>query len=204
MTPSDKCRENALRLLESMAALLDESTITKHIDMPIDDALDAFEFPEQDCLNHEEFHDTVTRFVKHLYEKGLPSRRRLSISQAHDEAIALLEYHYDGEHGRGYDGAFADALAPDGPGIKNVLERLVEYLKEHLRQQHISCLVQQRLEATDWHVRVAAAECLLAQCREFLDDQLQNWPAEVWANHIYDLLMLSLESTPIGHAFITT
>jgi len=81
---------------------------------------------------------------------------------------------------------------------------LAEFLIEHLRRQHVSCLVQRRLEAADWHVRVAAAECLLAQCKEFLDDQFQTWPTEVWANHIYDLLKLSLESTPIGHAFITT
>ena len=192
--PSDGIRDRARKLLHEMAALLDETIVAERIDEPIDNAVESFRFPEACEYDHRRFHDLITRFVKHLYA-GVPwGGRDLAYDQAHDEAIAFLERLYDGEHGPGYDGAVADAADPEGYGMACTLLSLTERIKQQQRALYRRWVAVRCLGAADWYTRCAVAEILLERCRHMLPAMVRDWPPERWADHVFALLSVDLDT----------
>ena len=192
--PSEDVHGRAQRLLREMAALLDEGVITERIDEPVDSAVASFPFSNPSEYDHRRFHDLIVRFIQHLAACMVWRRGELSYDHAHDEAVALLERLYDGEHGRGYDGAVADAADPEGWGIPFVLLVLAEGIKSQQRALYARWVESRCLAGADWGLRCAAAEILLGRCRPMLSPMVQDWPAERWADQVFALLMVDMQT----------
>ena len=183
-------RERALRLLKELERLLDEGRIARRIDEPIDKAVAQFRWPRSQEYSHRTFHETAARFVQHVCEKGLHPPRRLSFSQAHDEAVALLEQWYEGTRANGYDGAVIDAANPAHDGLRLVLVRLAKALKARERDSYIQWVQARHVRAADWQTRCAVVGILLAHCGRWLPPLLASCPPEQLADCAFDLLLI--------------
>lgn len=194
MKNSESIRRRAAEILARVAGLLDERRIAQRIDAPIDKALDEFDCPEDDGYSHPRFIETAARFVAHLYETALPGSRRPTVSQARDEAVALLSRAYRGTHGDGLQGAIVDSADASGPGTKMVLARMAELIKNGRRQIHARWVESWFIDSADWPTKCAMASILLEHSREYLLPELRVCQPEQWAGDVYDLLELLLET----------
>ena len=147
-------------------------------------------FPPESGFSHKQFHQVTADFIKFLYEKAFLAGGKLTLSQAHDEAIALLEQSYQGTYINGYDGALLDASDPKQPGTSLVLQRMVDLIKARQRQKYINWVVSRHIDPADWHLKCSIAELLIKRNRELLPPEIgQSYPGR-WADRIVELFML--------------
>ena len=206
MTSSDATRERAATLIAQMVTLLDEGRMVQEIDEPIDDAVKKFGSDGESPHSREEFHRALSSFALCILETASSCPRRVSLSQAHDEAVAWLEEGYQGTYGNGFDEALADATDPSQAGIPLVLVRMAEWLKQRQRRMYVGCVAARHIDPADWRTRCAMAEVLLERCREFLPPGVQSCPPEQLADDVCDLLLMDLSTNgqlnlPPNHVF---
>lgn len=187
-------------LLDQVADLLDEQTMARQIDDPIDEALEQFGHVEHEPYSHQRFIEVTARFVHHVYEHALSPNRKLTLSQARDETVALLGRAYMGTRASGYDGAIVDAADPSGPGLELVLARIAEAIKRERHHMHTRWIESRYVDSADWPTKCAMASILIQRCREFLPPELQDCPPEQLAEDVFDLLALHLGTTSRAQA----
>jgi len=183
----------AIDIITQTTILMDEGNIAQQIDGPINKVVSEFECIEHPGYCHELFHKTVTDFVQYIYEKIPFYGRKLSSSQAHDEAVALLEYGYQGIRGNGYDAAVLDSNNPYWAGLRLVINLLAESLKSQMRQKHTQWVKARYIDSANWHTKCAMAKILHENCRDYLDPELQNSPPEQLAENVFELFARFLE-----------
>ena len=192
MTNSESIKRRAAEILGRVTDLLDERRIAQHIDERIDKALDEFDCPTDSGYSHRQFTETVARFLSHVHEVALPGSRKLTASQARDEALALLSHTYDGAFASGYLGAILDAADASSPGLVLVLARMAESIKRRRRQQYARWLRVRYIDSVDWPTKCAMAAVLIDRLQESLPPELRQCPPEQLADEVYDLLELHL------------
>lgn len=195
MRNSDSAQGRAAAILDQVAGLLDEQATARQIDDPIDEALERFDRVEHEPYSHQRFIETTARFVQHVYEHAFSPNRKLTLSQARDETVALLGRAYMGMSASGYDGAIVDAADPLGPGLGLVLARIAEAIKRDRRQMHMRYVESRYIDSADWPTKCAMASMLIERCSEFLPPELQDCPAEQLAEDVFDLLTLHSATT---------
>lgn len=192
MTPTDALFRRAAEILDQMAEMLDPVCTARQIDEPIDRAAMEFEYSEGEAPAHRHFLDTVARFLIHLYAQAFPHGRQLSLSQARDEAVALLEQGYQGAFSSGYNEALLDTADPSHPGLEAVLLKVAELVRARQRQMYVRWATARYIDPADWGMKWAVASLLLDRCRPWLPDRLQDCPPAQFADYIPDLLPLYL------------
>jgi len=188
MTRSTGTREHAVELVDEMLTQLDEDLLLRTIDEPIDQAAGSFQLDGQGPAGHHRFHRILAQFVRHLYRHGLAGPRFLSLSQAHDEAISLLEHAYQGTHSRGYDAACLEACGGDQDAIDDVLGRLTEALKAARRRIHTRAVFLRCVDLADWPLKCQIASILIQKYQDCLPPFMQGRAASEFADEIPQLL----------------
>ena len=192
MTGSDAVQRRANRIFDLLTRLIDEEQVVRQIDQPIDQVLEDFECPDIPVHSQARFHQVITDFMQHLHKKALPGSRDISSSQAHDEAMALLESQYQGSRSNGYPGAVLDAADADQPGLPLVLARLAEAVKAIQRLKYTRWAATRYLAPADWPTKCALAAILLERNRACLPLELEHYPPEQFADEIPELLKMDL------------
>ena len=183
----DPVRLRAIEIIETVRALLDEEYMARLFDDPIDRAFETFECPEDLEYSPAVFLKTVADFVQHMHEHGLAGRRRLSQSQASDEAVALLQQAYEIPGDDGYAAA-VDAAAPHRAGVLAVLATLAEALKSRERQAYLRWVAVRYIDAAGWDRKCAMAAVLLERPADRLPSDLLGCAPEQLARRVFKLL----------------
>lgn len=186
--------DRARQLIDAASALLDGDRVARLIDEPMEAALAEFSRQIPTEWSHRAFHEMIARFVQHAYEKALRPPRRLSLSQAHDEAVALLAQSYRGGQSDGYDAAVADAADAAHDGLGWVVACMAEALRAREAHQYKQWVAFRYLLPADWRTRCAMAGLLHERLRPGLPAQLQRCPPEQLAEEVATLFMLLLEA----------
>jgi hypothetical protein len=186
-TETRYCR--ALEILDQLAAALDAERLARQIDRPIDQATREFEFLSRANVSHGQFLDIVARFLRHLLARAFPNGRQLSMSQARDEAVAVLEH--AASSGGNYE-AFLEAAEPSEEGLGNVLVRVADLIKVRQRDAHVRWAVATHIDPGDWRMKCQMAAILLERCRPWLPTEVRNCPPEQMADHVLELLAIDL------------
>ena len=191
----DSVRLRAIEIIETVMGLLDEAFMARQFDEPIARAAGAFECAEPVRYSYAVFLQTVADCVRHLYEHGLAGHRRLSDSQARDEAVALLEQAYQGSDADGYEAATVDAADPSQAGIQAVVATLAEALKERERRAYVRWVMALHIDAADWNTRCAMAAVLLERLAECLPPDVRGCSPEQLADHVSRLLLADVATS---------
>jgi len=195
MTNSDpSLRERAKTVIAEVTALLNESYLARHIDEPIDRAAARFVWDDSLPFSHRQFHEVISRFVSHVYAHGLPCPRHLSLTQANDEAVAMLECAYEGTCTNGYDAAVMDSVRAQPNGLDIVLTRLTEAIKMMQRSMHVRWVFARRLDPSAWELRCEIATFLLDRYRPWLPQEMHGCAGVQFADEIPTLLRYGLDT----------
>lgn len=195
MTRSERPGGRAWQLLDRLSSLLDEDRMARLIDAPIDQVVREYGFPEDTPFSMHLFHRTLADFLRQISRRGMRLPRRLTVSQARDEAVCLLEQAYEGTHCRGYEAAVLDAADPMQSGIRLVLARLADALKARERMRYLRWVARRHIDPADWQTKCAMAKILLLRCRRWLPAELRNGSPAQWADFVLELLTIDLNAT---------
>jgi hypothetical protein len=192
MKSSDSSHSRAAQIIDLMTALLDENRLSQEIDEPIDAAVSKFPPEEESEFSSDRFHQAISKFVQAIYENALRYSRRLSASDAHDEAISLLESGYHGTFADGYDGAIRDASDPTHPGISLVLLRMAETIKARQRQAYRQWVISRYMNPADWCTQCAIADILINRYANWLPAEVRDGPPDRYTDMVCELLVMNL------------
>ncbi len=187
MTDSDSRCSRAARIVEQIAALLDETRVAQLIDGPIDAAVGTFSCRVERPDSHRQFHDVVSEFVLHVHKNSTACLQELTKPQARDEAVALLEQAYEGTHADGYHAALLDANDTSQAGMHVVLSRLADIIKARRRHSHRRGVFARCIDPNDWHTTCDIAAILLGRCRVLLPAEHCPQSPEQFVDHIPEL-----------------
>ena len=188
MTSSDRSRGGSEEILDRLAALLDEDLLAHRIDEPIDRALAAFRCDADFARSPAHFHTVIGGFVQDAHRRLLA--RRTPALQARDEAVALLDQAYRGTYADGYCGALLDATDLSQAGLRSVLAKLAELLKNERRRIYMTWIRARVIDPRDWRAKCALAAAAIARYRPWLPPEIARAPAGQWADHVVDLVLL--------------
>lgn len=201
MTFSDATYNRAFEILQRVTTLLDEEVIAQLVDEPIENVLAEFETIDNWTWSHEKFHQIIAKFVQRLYAGTVFCQRRLSLAQAHDEAIALLEQAYAQMGGDGYDNAVLDAADPSHEGLQVVLTMMAEWIKAHRRETYRHWVLARHIDPSDWRAKCAIAKILIDHCREWMPPELCRLSLGQLTDAIPELLSIHLATNDPSRSF---
>ena len=192
MTPSSFCCYTN-EVLDGVLALLDQTTIRRTIDEPIDRAAAGFSVPTAECptLQVSTFLDRLAEFVSHLYREGLLPARILTRSQARIEAVHLLESAYEGRAGRGFESAYVDCLASSSVGLELLLAHLADSLKTHRRATYVRWVLASQVNLLEWRRRRDLVAACLDRFGKFLPAKIRQGPPERFVPQCDRLVLLA-------------
>jgi len=157
--------------IEAVTAELDYRLIKSRFDEPVDEAARQFTHKTSGAITHKIFHKIIAEFVEWIYDKGLTARWMIS-AEPLDQAIALLEEHYNSTYGHGYTAAILDAVDVKEGGIDTVLGQLAEIIKNIERQKYVNAVFAVNINPADWHLKCEIVNVLLDDYRQFLPQHL--------------------------------
>ena len=191
--------QSAEKIVEQLAALLDEERIRREIDEPIDRVMQSFSYDSNDPLSNEFFRRTIGRLVREMYLHGLRLKRNLSQMESVAEAIYILK-DYTGQGTMGYDIAVYDALQEGRDGFGHVLEQVGELVKKAERQKYMHWVLGASWDSSDWLTKCQITEFLREALAPFMPKAIMNKPIARLAEDWQDLLFLYLDSQSLlGH-----
>ena len=194
---STDLRQRAEGIIDRVYALLDESILQRKFDAPINQAVQTFLYPEEVPIDCQAFHRTVGQFTRHIYEQGLQTPWKVSLTGPLAAGLALLEKHYQGTYASGYAGARLDAADAEQVGIGIILHRLAEAIKGIERELYIRWVFARYLHGLGWNLRVMVAQIVLERHQAFLPPSVWQCSPAQMAEEIPTLIQISLagEST---------
>ena len=181
-------------VIDSLMELISEKKMASKIDEPIELAAQTFQLKVKVPLSHSSFNHVISRFVSHLYLKGLRLSRLLSQKEALTEAVSLLEKSYYGIHSKGYDGALLDASGSKLEGLELVLSRLSESIKEVERGKYVEWVFIDNVDQLDWDARYRLVSTYLKQYKNFLPPLLRDTDPARLTDHFQDLILTHLSA----------
>jgi len=195
MNGSEQRRRQAVRVIEQITALLDETRLAQAIDEPIDTATEAYCCHVGTPDSCRQFNDIISEFVFHVYKNAQACPRKLNRSQACDEAVDLLEQAYEGTHANGYHAALLDATDTSQGGMDVVLSRITDIIKSRLRQNYRRWVFAHCIDPGDWRAKCDIAAILLDRCSPLPPGKQGSYCAEQFVDHIPELFeaVLSIE-----------
>jgi hypothetical protein len=188
-----KDKRRAVAIIREVFEKTSEVYLQLRIDEPVGKAATSFEFDRDAPVTHKIFTRAIADFVRHVHEQGLWGKQELTVAQASDEAVAILEEGYQGPWDRGYDAAFLDALNTD-LGLEYVLGQMAGHIIAAARAKHVRWVWASRLELSDRSTRCLIAEILLERWNLSLPENLRGCSPAQLAHHLPQLIMTGLSA----------
>jgi len=192
MTSSDSPRFVALRVLDHVSLLLAEDRLSERIDEQIDAAAREFTPPEDMPRCSKAFHRVLGRFLQAIAGQALPGHLKLSLAQAQDEVVALLEEGYRSADSGGYHAALLDAIDPERGGLSPILAALADLLKQRQRDREVRYVMGRLIDSADWQTQCEIAAILLRRCEQWLPPELARCAPARMVDQIGQLLVLDM------------
>ena len=192
MSSEDKF--SAERRIERVLCELDEGSLYRRIDEPIDRAVEMFTIQNRERQSIREFLNLLGTFVTQLHDALPWSRATLTPDQARAEGLGLLESGYTNGTSRGLYAAFLDALDPHFDGIAKVLDTVATAHKQAARARYVQWVLAQLVDPLDWNAKVELAGIILIQLRPYLIPPVRNASPSMLAHEISPLISLLHDS----------
>jgi len=159
---------SAKKVIDTLLDLLNEDTMQREIDEPLDAAKQSFRIEPSDPISHSSFNQVIAAFIQHLYHEGSRLHRCLSYAEALADAILLLQRYYPDEYKEGYTTALIDASSGGREGLELVLSELTESVKAVEREKYIQWAFATTIDHLDWGLRCRIVAAYIQQNKEIL------------------------------------
>ena len=152
-----------METVDRVLSLIDEAHLARYIDRPVEEAVATFRCEVEKPKSHSEFLDVASSFVQHLLRQAPVCPRQLTLSQARDEAVALVKLAYRPVSTVAYEAALCEAFDQSTPGMKCVLDRLCETFRGRCRESYCVSVFTRHIDTCDWQTRCEIVRVLLEQ-----------------------------------------
>jgi hypothetical protein len=202
-----KDKRRAVAIIREVFEKTSEEYLQTRIDEPVVKAATSFEFDRDAPITHKIFTRVIADFVRHVHEQGLWGKQELTVAQASDEAVAILEEGYQGPSDRpgdrGYDAAFPAALKTD-LGLEYVLGQMAGHIIAVARAKHMRWICASRMVLADRPIRCLIAEILLERWKLFLPENLRGCSPAQLAHDLPELIFLVISANRIVNKMFGT
>jgi len=187
---SSDSRVEAGEIIGEVFELLSEKYLRYSINEPIERAQVGFEYDGSIPITRQTFNRIVGDFVNYVYKQALSGQRILSLSQAQNEAVEILEKGYQNAHAQGYYASLLDALNPECDGLKPILSQIAEFIARSERAKHVMWVYGSRIIMLKWQTRCTMAEILIQRWGAFLPPPILSCTPSQLAGHLPELINL--------------
>jgi hypothetical protein len=188
---------NTEKILNEILQLLDEDTIKRHIEEPIQNAASKFILEKKTPLTFYQFIQTIGKFIQHIYGTGFPIPIKLTDTQAKTEALVLLEEGYQTPYAHGFCAAYLDTLNSEPDGIEYIISQIAELIIHKKKTQYIQWAYCSQIDPKNWQLKNRIAKTIFDQWEKFFPDSLRQCPPEQLSNNIPELINIILSSDQI-------
>lgn len=164
---------------------LSTETIATEVTAALDFARATYPLTTIVVADHDELLDTLTAFCNHLHTAAGVPGWGVTAETATAAAYHLVAaaFHAEG----GFKAAATEARSPLRGGLRHVLDRMADQLKQELTVQHVQSVLRQAVDPLDDAELVAFTAALVDRLADHLPAQLRNRRPELLA-HCYDQL----------------
>jgi hypothetical protein len=153
--------------------------LTRGIGEPIDRALAGFTLPYVTCQRHEDFIETVQSFYRQVIRHTAFGSAPLDSEHLSAEAFDLLERAFRDQDGA--RGAQAEARHGTRGGLRFVLERMADQLKQERTRAHVNRVLREAVDILDPDARIGFMRALMTRLRPHLPADVRDQPPEYFA-----------------------
>lgn len=181
--------------IEQIFYMLDENTILKKVDHPIDEVLINYSYSVSEEASQKELVSIIGGYIKKLQCKGI------LIPIAADElseVLSFLENHNSDEGSLGYERALYDIKQYGKEGISTVLEDISKSLKIELRSQYLNWIYNTKIIYLDWNLKLNLVKEFSKRYEIFLPSEITSMPDERKALFIKELLVNNFHVAKTG------
>lgn len=158
--------------LHEILAILEDQAHIQRISDRIEYARNSFNLMTSDVKSHSEFNQEISRFIQHVYSRGLLVSKVVSSKGALSEAINLLDQYYGNQGGDGYNEAYLDAVSTTGKGIEFVLQALAEIISQREIGRYINWLFASIIDPTDKETHEVTIEGIIKKFGSLLPEEI--------------------------------
>jgi len=159
--------------LEETLELLRNDSNAQVISEKIDDVTNEFTQNISEVKSHAEFNLQISKFVRQIYKQCTMTNKKISSRVALGEAIDILERYFITWSGRGYDEAYLEAVTDIGKGIRFVLQKLGEFIKEKEITSYNDCLYRSIINPFDAESHRKIAEQIIEKYGFLFPDEIR-------------------------------
>jgi hypothetical protein len=188
MSTTDKANHSLDFLLEQ----LDPDVIQSTILGPFDDARGNYRREKNRVASSEEFPETITEFYIFLHRHTNQMIGMIDPSRMSMEAVSLLPKVYKSNDG--YKQALSDAITGNDGGLRNIYNRITDYLKEETKQKYIFKIFLDTMDPLDYQSKVDLVKQLIARYKEHLPAEILSSPPERFVEHYEELILAIIKS----------
>ncbi|MBI4659762.1 MAG: hypothetical protein HY735_13055 [Verrucomicrobia bacterium] len=184
--PHSQADESARITLDFLLAELDEPSLARKIDLPLDNARASYRMGSTIVTGNGAFLEIVTAFLLHVLSHTNALRRPVQPEAARAQALDLLQRTF--AKTGGYAEALAIATSGTQGGLRAVLDSATEQLKHEKRQAYALYLLDKAIDPTDWPCRVAFMRAFFNRFRNSLPLEFQQASPERFANRYREVV----------------
>ena len=179
--------------VETVLAEIDGQTLTEKIRQPLDAARSCYCLDSVVIADYHEFCDTIGAFYLHLLRRVVGMAPTADSHALSADALALVEQAFARQGGSA--GALAEAKEATGGGMRLVLDKMTEQLKQDMQTKHVSRVLKDALDPLDWDAKVRFMAALLHRLRAHIPPEIRQQPPERFARHYEAIVVAYVEST---------
>lgn len=158
---------------------ISHETLSRLFDRPLDEAREGFG-PDLQVPSHEAYLDGIAAFYAHLGQHtGLvPVWQDAGLNQA--DGLKLVAEALADQGGADV----AEAIARRGEGLRPVVERTLEYLKQKLKAMHVTGVIKESWDPLDGPAQLDFVRALMARLGDQLPADVRAQPPEFFVNRL--------------------
>ena len=179
-------------ILRYLLERLDPEYIETYVTRPFDEARARYSLNEITVESHEEFLDILSAFYKYLGRHTNALKKPLNDATIITEALDICEKTFREE--KGFKGALAEARHATHGGLRYVLDKITEYLKQEAREKHVLKTFKENIDPLDFKIKTTLVKELIKIGRDHLPDEIISQPPERFAENYEEIIAVYAKS----------
>ncbi len=140
-------------IVETVIGLLEEDTIAREVEYPVNQATKEFEFAFEEPITPAGFNGIIASFVTHINKRGLRFPRMLTDREALAEAVYLLDRYSDAEGPDRYAAIMTIVGTNGREEMEKKLLMLAEIIKVIEREKYRQWVFHHHFRSLEWECR---------------------------------------------------
>jgi hypothetical protein len=179
--------------LSTILEQLDERYIAKNIGIPHDGARGSYRLATNTVPDIDMFRQIIGDYYNYHFTTCVSHGGSLSATEAQGRAKEIIESNYR-NHGSDFVGAFNDAHDGTNGGLRIILDKIAQQLKEEAIERHIRKVFDDEVKPNSWEDKVDIIRQFISRCGQDVFQQVDVSKPERYASNWTELIRAYIDS----------